>query len=128
MIRQGIRTPNNQGLITTALAPGGPDLCHILPNNRTAVIRKIMWYNNTGANITLIFGTVDNAVVPGWIPLFPTLLAINGVAGGEEEAFIPAIEFRNNRAALAAGWTGDIWVLASAINCLLVLEIEEFTP
>ena len=116
----GIRKGNNAGLFVTT---GANDLLHTLPANRTAFIRKILWYNNTGAGVTLIFGTLSN--VAGWVPLFPTILAINALDGGYEEALIPAVEFVNDRTA-AAGTTGNIHVQASAAGVLIRLEVEEF--
>lgn len=123
----GIRKANNQpiaarGLVTTT---AGPDLCHTLPTGRTARIRKIMAYNNTGAGVTLIFGTQTNAVAPGWIPLLPTLLAINGLENVWLEEDLPPVEFVPDTSALAAGLTGNILVQASAVGVLIRLEIEE---
>lgn len=117
---------NNQGLVVCAGVFPAPDLLHILPRGRTAKVVKILWYNNTGAPITLILGTVDNVVpAAGWVPLLPTLVAINGVDGGMEEAYLPAVEFVNDRTAGAAGTTGAIWVQTSAVGLIIRLEVVE---
>jgi hypothetical protein len=121
----GIRKANNQpvatgGLVTTT---AGPDLCHTLPAGRTAKIRKIMWYNNTGAAATLIFGTQNN--VAGWVPLLPTIDCLNTFDGELTEAELPDVEFVNDRTP-AAGMTGNILVQASVAGILLRLEVEEF--
>jgi len=120
ILEEGIRTANNQGLITTT---AGPDICHLLTTGRSAVIRKIMWENNTGAPETLIFGTLDNAAV--WVPLLPTIHCLNGFDGELREEELPAVEFRVDRTA-GAGTTGDILVQASGINLLVRIELEEF--
>lgn len=121
----GIRKANNQpiaagGLVTTT---AGPDLCHTLPVGRTVKIRKIMYYNNTGADETLIFGTQDNAGV--WIPLFPAINCLNGFDNEIREEDIPEVEFVNDRT-IAAGMTGNILVQGSAVGITVRLEVEEF--
>lgn len=122
----GVRKANNQPVATRGLltATAGPDLMHTIPLNRTVRIRKIMWSNHTGANITLIFGTQTTAL--GWMPLFPTIECINGFDGELEEELIPAIEFALDATAGAAGVTGNIFVQASAVGILVRLEVEEF--
>jgi hypothetical protein len=131
-MRIGIRKANNAGLLITT---AGPDLLHTIQlvtsnnmsvPNKTVVIRKILWYNNTGASVTLIFGTRDLAVAPAFVALFPTMVAFNGLPEAVQEADIPAIEFTRNNAALAAGRSGDIYVQASAVGVVIALEVEEF--
>lgn len=130
-MRKGIRIPNSGGLITTT---AGPDLVHTLSQYstaggnvtvRSAIIRKIMAYNNTGANVTLIFGTRDRTGAPAFVALMPAFVVINALDNEWEEVNIPAVEFKINRALLAAGREGNIWVQASAGAVLLVLELEE---
>jgi hypothetical protein len=131
MLRQGIIKPNNspvaaRGLVTSTLA--GPDLCHIRPLNRTVIIRKIAWFNNMGADAFLIFGTVTNVlpVAPGtFIPLLPSILALTGFDGWQEEEHVPEVEFFPDRAALAAGLTGDIYLMAGLAGILVRLTVEE---
>jgi len=120
-MRFGVRKDNNQGLIVTT---AGPDLVHDMPVLRVTsfVVRKVMWSNNTGANITIIFGTQTNALA--WVPLFPTILCVNGLDGELDEAMLPAVEFRFDQTA-GAGTTGDLMVQASAINLILRAEVEE---
>lgn len=127
-LRVGILKSNNQpvaarGLVTTT---AGPDLCHTLPMGRTAIIRKVMWYNLNAVNVTLIFGTQDNVAPAGWVPLLPTIIAIAGLDDWYEETHLPEVEFVNDRTAGAAGMTGNILVQASAINVMIRLTIEEF--
>lgn len=124
----GNRKANNQpiatfGLLTTT---AGPDLLHTLPTGRTCKIRKIMWYNNTGAQETLILGTEDNVAPAGWVPLFPAISCINGFDGELTEEELPEIEFIADTRAGVAGRTGDIHVQASAVGILVRLEVEEF--
>lgn len=122
--RVGVRKGNNAGLVIVAAVFPAYQLLHTLPIGRTVKIRKVMWYNNTGANITFILGTETN--VPAWLPLFPTILAINGFDGELNEEDLPDVEFANDRTAGAAGRTGSIHVQASAINLQISLEVEEF--
>ncbi len=127
----GIRKANNQGLFTTT---GGNDLLHILPVATTAnsaprscYIRKIMVYNNTGADRTLRFGTLDrNPAGVAFVPLLPTLVVINTFDQEWAEEEIPNVEFISWRALTVAGRTGDIYVVASAAGVLVSLEVEEF--
>lgn len=121
----GVRKANNAGLVLTT---AGPDLCHTMPiaSPTTVKIRKIMWSNNTGADETLIFGTQDNVVPAGWVPLFPTITCINGFDGELTEEEIPEVEFVVDARAGVAGQTGDIFVQASAAGILIRLEVEEF--
>ena len=117
----GIRKINNQGLFAVT---GGNDTLHTLPVGRTAVIRKIMCYNNTGANITLQFGTLTNA--PAFVAWFPLFVAIDTLDNQWPETEIPERIFQINNGVGAAGWTGDIVVLASAAAPTVLLEVEEF--
>lgn len=124
--RVGILKANNspiatRGLVTTT---AGPDLCHLLPVGRSAIIRKVMFSNNTGANITLIFGSLTTAGV--WLPLLPTIMAITGFDGELGESELPDTEFYLDPSAGAAGMTGNILVQASAVGVLLRLSVEEF--
>ena len=126
----GVRKENNQpiatfGLLTTT---AGPDLMHTMPtvDDTTVIIRKIFWYNNTGAQETLIFGTQDNTVGAAWIPLFPTINCVNTMDGQLTELELPEIEFVVDTRAGAAGRTGDILVQATAVGILVRLEVEEF--
>jgi hypothetical protein len=121
--RIGIIKGNNQpvatrGLLTTT---AGPDLLHTIPLRRTFIIRKVMYYNNTGADVTLILGTQTNAGV--WVPLLPTFRAINGFNDWED---LPDVEFVNDRTAGAGGVTGNALVQASAAGVLVRLLVEEF--
>lgn len=119
-LRVGIRRAGNAGLVTTT---AGPDLCHTLTANRTAIIRKIMWYNPNAANVTLIFGTQNN--VAAWVPMLPTIVTVGLLDGERLEEELPDTEFLNDRAP-AAGMTGNILVQANGLNVLITIEVEEF--
>lgn len=140
MDRVGIRKAGNTtgGMITTT-APGAPapgDLCHTMPTRaiagpRTARITKIMAYNNTGANVPLLFGTNDRAAVPAFVQLLPDLVAINGLDNEWTEEDIPAVEWMSDESLLAAGRTGNIHVVAGTVavpvaGVIISIEIEEF--
>ncbi len=116
----GIRMANSQGVFTLT---AGNDLIHNLSLNRKAVIRKIHCYNNTGAAVTLQFGTLN--ATPIFVALMPIFVAINTFDNVWEETEIVAFEFELNPAAGAAFRAGDIYCLASGA-AILSLEIEEF--
>ena len=122
-MKKGIRKGNNGGVAGLVTTTAGPDLCHTIPAGRTVKIRKIMWYNNTGAGETLIFGTQTNAAA--WVPLFPAINCVNGFDGEMLEEEIPDHEFINDRT-VGAGTTGNILVQASAVGIIVSLEVEEF--
>ena len=115
----GIRMANSGGVITLT---AGNDLIHSLSTGRKAVIRKILCYNNTGANVTLQFGTLD--ATPAFVALMPIFVAINGFDNTWPEEEIPMVEFELNPAAGAAYRLGSIYCLASGA-AVLQLEIEE---
>ncbi|MHB8084331.1 MAG: hypothetical protein ACYDHZ_00700 [Dehalococcoidia bacterium] len=119
----GIVIDGSAGLVTTTT---GNDLLHTLSTARTAIIRKIMWYNNTGAVVTLRIGTVDNQAIPVFVPMLPTIAAINGLHDNLMAAEIPDVEFAPNRGALAAGRSGNIYVVGSAAGVLIVISVEEW--
>ena len=111
------------GLVATT---GGNDLLHTLSTGRTAKITKILAYNNTGANVTLQFGTLDRTAPPGaFVQLLPSLVSINGLDNEWTEEDLPAIEFASDTSAGAAGRTGNIYVLASAAGVDVVIEVRE---
>ncbi len=125
---QGILKPNNIGLVTTTLVAIG-NLCHTLPLGRTAMIRKIMWYNNTGALETITLGTWDNTPAPAlFVPLFPNITCMNTFDGELQAEEIPNVIFELNLTpvALGNGTTGNIYVLGSVAGILVRLEVEEF--
>lgn len=130
MDREGIRKAGNAGMVVTTATANG-DLLHTMPIGRTCRITKIMAYNNTGANLTLLFGTRDRAVAPALVQLLPDLVAINGLDNEWTEEEIPAIEFAADTSALAAGRLGDIYVVAGTVavpvaGVIIVLEVEEY--
>lgn len=120
----GIIKIGNVGLVTTT---AGPDLCHTLPVDpvsgiaRSVILRKIMAYN-PGADATLVFGTQTN--VGGWVPMLPTLVAVGPFDNEWLPEELPQIEFRRDTTA-AAGTTGNILVQSSALNLLILIEVEE---
>lgn len=115
----GQRMANNQGVFTLT---GGNDLIHDLPTGRKAVIRKILCYNNTGANVTLQFGTLN--AVPAFVALMPIFVAVDTWDNQWLEEEIPYFEFELNTSAGAAYRLGDIYCLASGA-AVLSLEVEE---
>ncbi len=130
--RPYVRKAGNVGLVNTT---GGNDLLHALPvattavvtAARSAIISKIMAYNNTGANVTLQFGTLNRAAAPAFVQLLPTLVALNGFDNEWEEDEIPAVEFMSWPQLTAAGRLGDIYVLASvALPLLIQIEVLEY--
>jgi len=131
IVRPYIIKGGNAGLVTTT---AGNDLLHTLPlatfpgvsGARSAVVRQITAYNNTGANVTLRFGTLDR-LVPTFVQTLPTLVAINTLdnAWNEDEDF-PFFEFLSYPQLTAAGRTGDIYVVASAAGVLVAITVYEF--
>ncbi len=128
-LRASIRKPNSEGLVT---ATGGNDLMHTLGRNRsgvhrTAIIRKIMAYNNTGANVTIQLGTRDGtAPAPLFVAYLPVLLVLNGMENIWGEEHIPAVEFSVVDLTAADYREGNVYLLASDAGIEVSLEIEEF--
>ena len=127
-MRNSIRKANNAGLVTTTAVF---DLVHTPGINRsavqrTAIIRKIIAYNNTGAGVTLQFGTSDLSAIPLFVQLLPDLLALNTVDNIWTEADLPPVEFSAVALALANGRNGLVYVLGSAAGVIIRAEIEEF--
>jgi hypothetical protein len=126
-----IRVANSAGLVTTT---AGPDLVHTLGTNRSnvrrsAIIRKILAYNNTGGNVTLQFGSRDGQAVPVFVAYLPTLLVLNGLDNDWQEVELPAIIFSVVAPVPLVAVNvreGNIWVQASAVGVLVTLELEEF--
>lgn len=129
MYRNAIRKAGNAGLVTST---AGNDLLHTLPvattprGPRTAIITKILAYNNTGVNVTLQFGTLDRTVAGAiFVQLIPVLVAINTLDNEWTEAGIPPIEFASNTTVGANGRVGDIYVLASVAAVDVIIEVAE---
>ena len=131
--RRGEFKAGNAGLVTTTGA-GVWDLLHTIPlmtvqtvtfPSRSFIIRKIMWYNNTGAPATLSIGT-QNAV-PAFVPLLPTIYCLNLFDGELNEADLPGVEFTavSAIAAAAVQFNGNAYVLASVAAMLVSIEVEE---
>ena len=119
---RGMYIPNSSGLVTTTAVVTG-DLVHTLSVGASARIRKIMFSNNTGANITLIFGTQQFAAAV-FIASLPTIMCITGFDGELTEDQIPDVIWRIDRTA-AAGSNGNIYVVSSAAGVLVRLTVEE---
>jgi hypothetical protein len=119
---KGIVIPNSAGLVTTTAVATG-DLLHTLSVGASAKIRKIMWSNLTGGNITLILGTNTNAGV--FVPLFPTIQAVTGFDGVLTEREIPDVIFNVDRTPAPLGLTGAIFVVSSVAGVLMRLSVEE---
>lgn len=117
-------------VITTAVA--ATDIVHLIPVGRSFYVIKIMWYQNTGANMTLLFGTLSNAAVPALLQMFPTQLAINGIPGGLLEEELVGVEFLLNSQATPNGWNGSLYVEsytagAIAAGVQIACEVAEKT-
>lgn len=110
------------GLVIT-LGAASADLIHQCPLGGSFYVTKIMWYQNTGANATLDFYTLSNALVP--VPMFPTMVAINGLPGGVNDDDLPAVEFMLNSQAAPNGWDGNLYVTCSVAGCLISCEVAE---
>jgi len=126
VLRASIRKANTAGLVT---ATAGPDLLHTLGMNRsgvtrTAIVRKVLAYNNTGANITIQIGTQE--ATPLFVAYLPDLLVINGMENVWGENDIPAVEFSVVNLAGVDFREGNIYLQASAVGVVVSLEIEEF--
>jgi len=127
ILRASIRKPGSAGLVTTT---AGNDLVHTLGIGRsgvvrTAIIRKVLAYNNTGGPVTLQFGTLDLAAA--FVQYLPDLVALNAPPENswlEEE--LPAVEFSPLGLAGALGRLGDIYLVASAALVLVQVEVEEY--
>jgi len=126
VLRASIRKANTAGLVT---ATAGPDLLHTLGTNRsgvtrTAIIRKVLAYNNTGANITIQLGTQE--ATPLFVQYIPDLLVINGLENVWGENDLPAVEFSVVNLAGVDFREGNVYLQASAVGVLVTLEVEEF--
>lgn len=127
-MRHSVIKGNSAGLfITTA----GNDLVHTLSINRSgvyrsAIVRKIMAYNNTGANVTLRIGTRDMSAAPLFVAYLPTLLVLNGTDNEWLPDELPAVEFSRVVRATVNGREGNIYAITSAAGVLLSLEVEEY--
>ena len=137
--RIGIRKAGNAGLVAggspAVTTTGGNDLLHI-PGQmtvqtvtfpaRTFIIRKIMWYNNTGANATLRIGTLNGT--PAFVDMLPTIYAPNLFDGELTEDELPGVEFiaAAPLAVAAVRFNGNAYVLASIAGVLVAIEVEEF--
>ena len=134
ILRAAIRKPNTEGLVPSTV---GIDLVHTLGINRsgvtrTAIIRKIMVYNNTGGPVTLQLGTQDFTVpIPLFVQYIPDLLAVNGLDTEWNESEIPATEFSRLALAAALGREGNIYLQAldalgaGVAGVLVTLEVDE---
>jgi len=105
------------GIVTTT-AVAATDIVHQIPVGRSFYVLKLMWYQNTGVNMTLVIGTLSNAGVPAMVQMFPTLLALPGIPGGLNENDLVGVEFMLNSQAAGAGWTGDLYVESYAAGVI----------
>lgn len=131
--RIGIRKAGNAGLVNPTT--GGNDLLHTISLTtiaqqtfpaRTFVIRKIMWYNNIGANATIRIGTLNGT--PIFVDLLPTIFALNGFDGQLTEEELPAVEFiaASPLAAVGIRFNGNAYVLTSVAGLMVAVEVEEW--
>lgn len=127
----GLRKGGNAGMVTTT---GGNDLLHTIKISTAQqttfslafVIRKIMWYNNTGGNATLQIGTLSGT--PAFVQLLPTITAINTFDGEIDEKSLPMVRFQSTTTVGVAATqrNGNAYVLCSAVGVLVAIEVEEY--
>lgn len=131
IVRPSIRMANSEGMVISTV---GPDLLHMLGSTRsgvrrTAIIRKVLVYNNTGAPVTVSLGTRDTAAPPVFVQYIPSLVAPDGTETVWTEEQLPAVEFSVVTVVplvLANCREGNIWLQASAVDVQVLLEVEEF--
>lgn len=114
------------GLVIT-LGAASIDLIHLVPVGRSFYVTKIMWYQVTGVNLTLVFGTLSNAPAPAMVPMFPTQLAINGIPGELLEEELVGVEFMLNSQAAPNGWDGSLYIesyAAGVITAGVMISVE----
>lgn len=112
------------GLVNTQ-GPATTDQIHLIPLGRSFYVVKIMWYQVTGANVTLVFGTLGGAGGVILQPMFPTQLALNGMPGGMLEEELVGVEFMLNSQAAPAGWNGSLYVTSSVAAVQISAEVAE---
>lgn len=112
------------GIVTTT-GPAATDIIHQIPLLRSFYVLKLMWYQVTGGNITLVFGTLSNAAVPVMVQMFPTQLAITGLVGGALEEELAGVEFMLNSLATPGGWDGSLYVTSSVAGVQISAEVAE---
>lgn len=106
-------------VITTGLG----SLLHQVPLGRSFYVTKIMWYN-VGVPATLDFGTLSNdGATP--VPIFPTQIALAGLAGALSEEELAGAEFMLNSLATPNGWDGNLYVVASIALITVSVEVAE---
>jgi len=105
------------GIVTTTAALA-TDIIHLIPVGRSFYVTKIVWYQVTGVNMTMVFGTLSNAGVPAMVQMFPTLQALSGIPGGLGEDDLVGVEFMLNSQATPLGWDGSLWVESYAAGVI----------
>lgn len=135
ILRIGWRKAGNAGLLTTLGGVALGELLHTIPTvtlqgvtfTRSYIIRKIMWYNNSGANAVLTIGTRNGT--PGFVPLLPPIWMINTFDGELTEAELPAVEFISTPVVgvlAAAQRDGNCYCVTAAAGVMVAIECEEF--
>lgn len=117
------------GLIDILVANTSYTAFTLSPGKR-AVIKKILWFNNTGGNGFLWIGAT---IAAAFTQLLPSILMVNGVDGELGEDEIPICgntpEGFVADTTVATLTTGDIVVQATvgaaAPNCRVIIEVEE---
>lgn len=112
------------GIVTTT-GPAATDIIHQITQGRSFFVTRLMWYQVTGANITLVFGTLSNAGVPAMVQMFPTQLAITGIPGGLNELDLVGVEFMLNSLVAPNGWDGSLYVTSSVAGVQVSAELAE---
>lgn len=103
-----------------------------LSTGKRAIIRKVMWYNNTGGNGFLSIGITTLGAV--FTEVLPRILMVNGVEGSMDEDQLPIAgnspEGFQSDTTLVTGTLGNIIVrgtVGGALpTCTVIIEVEEF--
>lgn len=87
-----------------------------IPAGRSAIIRKIMWFNNCAADSDLSIG---QGLAAAFVAALPVIHTLDGFTGTLEEDELPAVEFQYT-AALPA-----ITFESTVAGIQVVIEVEE---
>ncbi|MCX6022504.1 MAG: hypothetical protein NTZ05_12385 [Chloroflexi bacterium] len=105
----GLLVPNSEGVVTATTA-GTNYLLHDVPASRTAIIRKIRWYNRGASTVRIILGDTDTGAAGGvFTARMVSIEAIAGHGGEMNAEFLESHEFNatsNILAQISASVTG----------------------
>jgi len=107
--RPGVRITKPRVSITAAATA---TLVHQVTSGRTAILKKLMWYNGQSADVILEIGTYDGAT---FTRRLPRIRAITRQHDGLSELECPEFEFESDiyaQASAAADAPNDVEVIA----------------